>query len=203
MMMILKRKEVLIGSLILLILVAAFINFNYQSVPLDDPNATTTSAQASATPSPDGTTASNDGQAPLDEETARKMGEAQYVNSNAAQTGGENYFAEARMNKESARSKSIEMLNAMLNNSNIDAESKKKAQDDMLALASVTDKEASCENLIKAKGFEECVVFVNGDSASVTVKSAGLSNSDLAKIQEIVSSQTGVVIKNIKIVEVK
>ena len=122
--MILKRKEVLIGSLILVILVAAFINYNYQTTP-------------------------------------------------------------------------------MLNNSNIDAESKKKAQDDMLALASVTDKEASCENLIKAKGFEECVVFVNGDTASVTVKSAGLVSSDLAKIQEIVSSQTGIVIKNIKIVEVK
>lgn len=199
MMMILKRKEVLIGSLILLILVAAFINFNYTSQPpVDDPNAALTSANASATPSPQAT-ASPDGQA---DETARKMGEAQYVNSNAAQPEG-NYFAEARMNKESARSKSMEMLNEMLNNANIDAESKKKAQDDMLALASVTDKEASCENLIKAKGFEECVVFVNGDTASVTVKSSGLSSSDLAKIQEIVSSQTGILIKNIKIVEVK
>ncbi len=199
MMMILKRKEVLIGSLILLILVAAFINFNYTSQPpVDDPNAALTSANASATPSPQATTPP-DGQA---DETARKMGEAQYVNSNAAQTEA-GYFAEARMNKESARSKSMEMLNEMLNNANIDAESKKKAQDEMLALASVTDKEASCENLIKAKGFEECVVFVNGDTASVTVKSSGLSSSDLAKIQEIVSSQTGILIKNIKIVEVK
>ena len=199
MMMILKRKEVLIGSPILLILVAAFISFNYTSQPpVDDPNAALTSANASATPSPQATTPP-DGQA---DETARKMGEAQYVNSNAAQTEA-GYFAEARMNKESARSKSMEMLNEMLNNANIDAESKKKAQDEMLALASVTDKEASCENLIKAKGFEECVVFVNGDTASVTVKSSGLSSSDLAKIQEIVSSQTGILIKNIKIVEVK
>ncbi len=200
MMMILKRKEVLIGSLILLILVAAFINFNYSQPPVDDPNAALTSAQASASPSPQ-PSASPDGQQA--DETARKMGEAQYVNSNAAETTDANYFAEARMNKESARSKSMEMLNEMLNNANVDAESKQKAQEDMLALAAVTDKEASCENLIKAKGFEECVVFVNGETVSVTVKSEGLSSSDLAKIQEIVSSQTGISIKNIKIVEVK
>ena len=200
MMMILKRKEVLIGSLILLILVAAFINFNYSQQPAEDPNAALTSAQASASPSPQ-PSASPDGQQV--DETARKMGEAQYVNSNAAEATDSNYFAEARMNKESARSKSMEMLNEMLNNANVDAESKQKAQEDMLALAAVTDKEASCENLIKAKGFEECVVFVNGDSVSVTVKSEGLSSSDLAKIQEIVSSQTGISIKNIKIVEVK
>ena len=197
MMMILKRKEVLIGSLILLILVAAFINFNYSQQPVD---AALTSAQASASPSPQ-PSASPDGQQV--DETARKMGEAQYVNSNAAEATDSNYFAEARMNKESARSKSMEMLNEMLNNANVDAENKQKAQEDMLALAAVTDKEASCENLIKAKGFEECVVFVNGDTVSVTVKSEGLSSSDLAKIQEIVSSQTGISIKNIKIVEVK
>lgn len=199
MMMIFKRKEVLIGSLILLILVAAFINFNYSTQPpLDNTDAALTSAHTDLS---DGAQEQETDTAQANE-TARKMGEAQYVSSNAADTG-KNDFAQARMNKESARSKSMEMLKDMLENGNVDAEGKKKAQDDILLLASLTDKEAACENLIKAKGFEECVVFVNGETVSVTVKSAGLSGSDVAKIQEIVSSQTGILIKNIKIVEVK
>ena len=195
MMMILKRKEVLIGSLILLILVAAFINFNYTSQPpVDDPNAALTSANASATPSPQATTPP-DGQA---DETARKMGEAQYVNSNAAQTEA-GYFAEARMNKESARSKSMEMLNEMLNNANIDAESKKKAQDEMLALASVTDKEASCENLIKAKGFEDAAVTFHAGTVNVVVKADELSDKQVAQILEITKKETGEPAENIKV----
>lgn len=190
MMMILKRKEVLIGSLIMLILVAAFINFNY-SEQTQDPQAQTASVQQEQT---------NESPAEADE-TARKMGEAQYVSSNVS--ADTDYFAQAKMNKESARSKSVELLNAMINNENTDAESKKQAQEDMLKLAAASDKEASCENLIKAKGFSECVVYINGDSLNVTVKSQGLSVADAAKIQEIASSQTGISIKNVKIVEVK
>lgn len=192
MMMILKRKEVLIGSLIMLILVAAFINFNYSN-PAQNPEAETASAQQEQAVSGD-----NGG-----EEAARKMGEAQYVSSNSADGANSDYFTQAKMNRESARSKSIELLNAMINNENTDAESKKQAQEDMIKLAAASDKEASCENLIKAKGFSDCVVYINGDTLNVTVKSQGLSSSDTAKIQEIASSQTGISIKNIKIVEVK
>ncbi len=191
MMMILKRKEVLIGSLIMLILVAAFINYNYSDV-LPTEIASTQNLSEQQTPIDDAAEGQN----------AKKMGEAQYVSSNAAEidTG---YFTQARLDKESARSKSKEMYEQIIANENVDEESRKAAQEGLIKLAGASDKEASCENLIKAKGFSDCVVFITDDSASVTVKSEKLSNSDLAKIQEIVSSQTGILIKNIKIVEVK
>ncbi len=202
MMMILKRKEVLIGSLIMLILVAAFINYNYSlPMPTEEGQIAGANTEMTATPTPG-----------ADAETARKMGEAQYVSTqgeseavstNGAASVGEDYFTQAKMNKEGARSKSIELLNEMINNPNVDAESKQRAQEELLSLSTAADKEASCENLIRAKGFSDCVTFISGDGVSVTVKSDGLTGADLAKIQEIVSSQTGISIKNIKIVEVK
>ena len=191
MMMILKRKEVLIGSLIMLILVAAFINYNYSDVPMTELASTQnlSEQQTSTEDAPDG-------------QNAKKMGEAQYVSSNAAQidTG---YFTQARLDRENARSKSKEMYEQIIANTNVDEESRKAAEQSLLSLAGASDKEASCENLIKAKGFSDCVVFITDDSASVTVKSEKLSGSDVAKIQEIISTQTGILIKNIKIVEVK
>lgn len=199
-MMILKRKEVLIGSLIMLILVAAFINYNYSlPIPTDEISATADATQPSPMPT-------------ADAQTARKMGEAQYVSTSgdgeAVSTSGEatasdDYFARARMERESARSKSLELLREMISSADVDAAGKQKAQDDLLKLSQASDKEAACENLVKAKGFSECVTFINGDGVSVTVKSDGLTGADLVKIQEIVSSQTGISIKNIKIVEVK
>ncbi|MBE7026916.1 MAG: SpoIIIAH-like family protein [Ruminococcaceae bacterium] len=191
MMMILKRKEVLIGSLIMLILVAAFINYNYSDVPMTELASTQNVSEQQGETS----------EAP-DSQSAKKMGEAQYVSSNAAQIDI-SYFTQARLDKENARSKSKEMYEQIIANTNVDEESRKAAQQSLLNLAGASDKEAMCENLIKAKGFSECVVFINENSASVTVKSEKLSASDVAKIQEIVSSQTGILIKNIKIVEVK
>lgn len=197
MMMIFKRKEVLIGSLIMMILVAAFINYNY-SLPLPDEQAQTAAQSESEMQST--------------ETSARKMGEASYVDygdggeavsTNASADTGADYFAQARMNKENARSESIELLADMLENPNVDEEAKMKAQEQMIELSTAVDKEAACENLIRAKGFSDCVTYINEDGVSVTVKSDGLTGSDLAKIQEIVSSQTGISIKNIKIVEVK
>ncbi len=189
MMMILKRKEVLIGSLIMLILTAAFINYNYSALPQSIDGEMTSVSQTVTDENADA------------QETARKMGEAQYVSSNANDES--DYFVQARMNRENARSKSIEMLNEIINNPNMDAQSKQKAQEEILSSATATDKEAVCENLIQAKGFAQCVVFISGEEANVTVKSDGLTGADLAKIQEIVSSQTEILIKNIKIVEVK
>ena len=191
MMMILKRKEVLIGSLIMLILVAAFINYNYSDLLPNDPMSVQTASEQTDIPE-------NDAQ----EQSGKKMGEAQYVSSNTSAVDT-NYFTQARLDKESARSKSKEMYEQIIANENLDEESRKKAQEGLINLAGASDREASCENLIKAKGFADCVVYITDNSASVTVKAENLSNSDLAKIQEIVSSQTGILIKNIKIVEVK
>lgn len=194
MMMVFKRKEVLIGALILLIGVAAFINFNYAG----DTTGDGTQTVSAPTQQEEQTQAQAEDE--QQSQQTRKMGEAQYVSSSTDENA---YFAEARMNRENSRSKAIEMLNGIINNTNIDAESRQKAQEDIMKYASLTDQEAACENLIKAKGFADAVVFVNEPAANVTVKSEGLSTTDVAKIQEIVNAQTGIEIKNIKIVEVK
>ena len=188
MMMVMKRKEVLIGALILLIGVAAFINFNYAQ---DRENVAI--SQASETDAESGDAADAEPSAP-----AGKMGEAQLVSAPMT-----DYFADARISRENARSTTISRLNEIVENTSVDMETKKQAQDDLLAIAGVADKEAAAENMIKAKGFADAVVYVSADTASVTVKAKDLSESDVAKIQDIVNSQTAVSIKNIKIVEVE
>ena len=70
-------------------------------------------------------------------------------------------------------------------------------------MASYTMSEAQAENLITAKGYGECVCFLNEESASVVVESTptGLSESDTAKIVEIVMETTGLAANQIKIIE--
>ena len=59
------------------------------------------------------------------------------------------------------------------------------------------------ENLVTAKGYGDCVCFINDNSASVVVSSTenGLSANDVAKIVEIVKEETGLATDKIKVIE--
>ena len=63
--------------------------------------------------------------------------------------------------------------------------------------------EANVENLITAKGYGDCVCFINDNSASVVVSSTenGLSENDVTKIMEIVKKETGLTADKITVIE--
>ena len=70
-------------------------------------------------------------------------------------------------------------------------------------MAALTLSEAQVENLVTAKGYGDCVCFIGDNSASVVVSSTadGLSETDIAKISEIVMEETGLAASRIKIIE--
>ena len=70
-------------------------------------------------------------------------------------------------------------------------------------MAAFTMSEANVENLITAKGYGDCVCFLNDNSASVVVSSTenGLSENDVTKIMEIVKKETGLTADKITVIE--
>ena len=59
------------------------------------------------------------------------------------------------------------------------------------------------EGLIKAQGFEDCIVTSSASCVNVVVKSGSLNASEVKKIVSIVKEQTGAKIDNIKIIPVE
>jgi len=113
----------------------------------------------------------------------------------------ENYFAVALINRERVRDEALEMLQTIIQNSETSAESRENAYSEMTQIANEVACEINIENLIKAKGFEECVAIVNGENANVVVKSDGLTAGQVAQIKEIVYLQSSILPENIKIIE--
>ncbi len=72
------------------------------------------------------------------------------------------------------------------------------------ALASYTMTESQIENMVTAKGYDDCVVFLSDESVSVVVSSRhdGLQTEDVARITDIVKQETGLPASAIKILEV-
>lgn len=204
-MMVLKRKEIIAAALVVLIGVAGYLNWSYQD-----------------------TIRVTDGDSYI--ETGKKLGEAQYVNSNqedveaeqgaaeqetaneqqegeqasqetAANTG--DYFVEAKLEKESARSKALEILSKTAENEGFDKDTREKAQEQILNTAKNVEKETAIENIAKAKGYPDISVYIDGEEVNVIVRKDGFSEEDVAKIKDIATEQLGISGKNIKIVQVQ
>ena len=68
-------------------------------------------------------------------------------------------------------------------------------------LAKAMEAEANIETLVLAKGFEQCVAVINGDTCSVVVNSEGeLLPAQISQINEIVYEQAGIQPTNIRII---
>lgn len=185
-----NKKQLVMLALSLIVCVAVYLNWRFiQTDTLLD--ATDTNAEATEQ---EQTNDSNEN----DEKT---LGEAQYVSSTA--TEGDEYFVSSRLNRQQSKDKAIELLETVVNSEASSEESIEKANAEISDIAAKTALEGTVENLIKAKGFEDCVVFISSDIANVVVKSEGLTAQQAAQISEIVMSQTKLSSSNVKIVEVK
>lgn len=71
------------------------------------------------------------------------------------------------------------------------------------SLAGRLEKESNIETLLKAKGFEKAVAVIGDNNVTVLVSSDGVTTAQSIQIQDIVTSETGVALGNIKIVAVK
>ena len=117
-----------------------------------------------------------------------------------SQTG---YFSSARLNRQQARDNALALLQEAAADASADQTLIDEANASIQAMADYTMSEAQAENLITAKGYGECVCFLSEDSASVVVSTLenGLTDSDTARIVEIVMETTGLEASQIKIIE--
>ncbi|MGN1113720.1 MAG: SpoIIIAH-like family protein [Oscillospiraceae bacterium] len=134
------------------------------------------------------------------ENQAANYGEAQLVSENSA---SDDYFAKARIDRMNSRDKAAETLKNIIGGGDSTKEEQSVAEKDAATMSDMVEKESKIENLIKAEGFKDCVVYLDGERASIVVKSDGLTDSDAAKIKEILLSEVEIDNENIKIIDVK
>ena len=113
------------------------------------------------------------------------------------------YFATARLNRQQARDNALELLQEAAADDEAEQTVIDDANQSIQTMAAYTLSEAQVENLVVAKGYEDCICFINENSASVVVASteSGLTDTDIARIAEIVTEETGLSVSQVKIIE--
>ena len=111
----------------------------------------------------------------------------------------DDYFASSRLGRNTMYSQMIESYQNLLENNNVGEEQKTIATQEITNINNIQNSIMICENLIKTKGIEDVVIFVNDKSISVIVKAEKLENDTIAQIQNIIAREMNAEIENIHI----
>ena len=127
-------------------------------------------------------------------------GDAQLVSTDSSS----DYFAQARIDRMNSRDEAVETLKNIMNGGD-STEGEKKVAEEASAMTGLMESESKVETLVKAAGFEDCVVYLDGDNANIVVKtdSDGLVASEAAQIKDILLSEVSVANENIRIYDVE
>lgn len=111
----------------------------------------------------------------------------------------DNYFSDSKLQRDTMYSQSLDSYQKMLDSTTISSEQKAIAQNEITRINNEKNAIMISENLIKTKGFEDIVIFINGDSINAVIKSDKLSQEEIAQIQNVLSRELNSDISNIHI----
>ena len=197
---ILKKNQVIITSLAVLIAVAGYLNFADVDFGLKNKEA-----------SADGSSILEDVNYDLTDETALLdengadssltdvQDQTTSIPGEAVLTAASDFAAQAKLSREQIRSQNKADLQAIINNQELGDDKKQEAVSTMVSMADIAEKEAAAELLLEAKGFENVIVNLTGETADVVVPETDLTDAKRAQIEDIVKRKTGIAPENIVI----
>ena len=197
---ILKRNQVIITSLAVLIAAAGYLNFADVDLGFKDKETSTDSSSILEDVDYDLT----DETALLDENGAdSSLSDVQDQTTStpgeAVLTAASDFAAQAKLSREQIRSQNKADLQAIINNQERGDAHKQDAVRSMVTMTDLTEKEAAAELLLEAKGFDNVIVNLTGETADVVVPQEDLGDAKRAQIEDIVKRKTGIAPENIVI----
>ena len=185
-----KKRSLILASLVLALATAVYLNWQFSS---------------------------NKEMSITDEVMSTKeLGQAQFVNNsqvcdskpeNDNNQNGEvkdkGYFDKAKAERQKARDESTETIKEILDDTKSSEETKAEAVKKAGEISKRIEQESNIENLVKAKGFSECLAFLQNDECSIVVGEGELNENTAVAIKDIVCGQAGISPDKVKIVQAK
>ena len=185
------KRNAIAAAIVLFVCGAVYLNWSYSQ----DTAAGKNLGEAALVGS------QNDSLLAKEDKNASEEGKDATGEADAAESG--TYFSTARLNRQQARDNALSLLQEAASDEKADQTAIDEANAAIQTMADYTMTEAQIENLVTAKGYADCVAFLGEDSISVVVSSLenGMTDTDAARIGEIVMEQTGLSADQIKIIE--
>ena len=109
------------------------------------------------------------------------------------------YAAAVKLNREQIRAANKEALMEIVNNEALSEDAKKDAVNKLVEMTDIAEKEANAEMLLEAKGFTNVVVSINENSCDVVLDMGEVTDAKRAQVEDIVKRKTGITVDKIVI----
>lgn len=114
-------------------------------------------------------------------------------------TNNNDYFVKSKLERDTMYSQMIETYEKVLNSTNSLETQRQSATQEIQKINDTKNSIMICENLIKTKGFENSIIFVNGESISIIIGIEEIKQEEVAQIQNIISREMKAKVENIHI----
>lgn len=112
--------------------------------------------------------------------------------TNNNQNTDDHYFIQSKLDRDNMYSQTLENYQKILETDNLKSEEKTKAQEEIKRINTEKNAIMIAENLIKTKGFEDVVLFVNNGNVTGVIKAEKLDEKQIAQIQNIITRELNV-----------
>ena len=199
------KRNAVVATVLLFVCAAVYLNWRYagdvgkDSAPAGSQNLSAAQEQKDGAAGKDGVTTKVLGDAALVGGVPTTLDDEQ----DSAAVPTSSYFDTARLSRQQSRDNALSLLREASAQDNVEQGALDDANRAIQTLAGYTMLEGQIENLVIAKGYADCVAFMGENSISVVVSAAedGLQTEDVAKITDIVLSETEYTADQIKIME--
>ena len=186
--LIIGKKQIILASLTLILGIAVYMNYVFSEVESELAADAEISAESKQVNYGDAAFVNAD-------ETSKMLSEVDADSTD--------YFSQARLSRMTSRDDAVQTLSAILGGGDLSEEENAAYTMEAVNLSQLSESESKIESLIKAQGFSDCVVYLDGETASIVVKSEGLAAEEAAQIKDILLSEVTIPAENIRIFEVK
>lgn len=184
-----KKNQIIISALAVMIAIAGYINYFGGIGSKEDVSTATNTYYEDALDVANVDTV-------LEEDSLLEPGTAVLTSVNVTNNG---MLSEIKLNREQVRAANKENLINIIDNENLSDTNKQSAVDSLVAMNDIAEKEMAAELLLEAKGFGESVVSIVDGNVDVVINLPELTDTNRAQIEDIVKRKTSVEAKNITI----
>ena len=188
------KRNAVVAAVVLFVCGAVYLNWSYQKGQSEEAGKTLGEAELVSMQSAD----------PLLQASPAPSANPSASPAPTATDKSSGYFDTARLNRQQARDSALSILQEAAADTNATESMKAETGEAIQTLADYTVSEAQIENLVTAKGYADCVAFIgeNALSLAVAAPEGGLTDTDTARIVDVVHQTTGFTADQVKIISV-
>lgn len=183
------KKQIVLASLILALGAAVYLNWQFSDNDLLQTSADEAIGQAQLV----------NNQSDESVNSSEKKDSSKSEGSSDKAISTDEYFADVRTERQKAQDGAVEMVEDIIEAASSDENARSEAVQAATELANIYQQQTNIEGLIKAKGFSDCVAFIQNGECSIVLKASEMNDETNLVIKDIVNGQSGIEIERIKI----